>query len=85
MANLLQNNKRCNHKYLSLLQFNNEARIALMINTNKYLIAALVLTVLLLILRKCNQIMKLNIKASGYFVAPGVFAILIVPGVTKML
>ncbi|MBN1183965.1 MAG: hypothetical protein JXB49_16855 [Bacteroidales bacterium] len=55
-----------------------EARIASMLDTNKYLIATIVLTILGLILWKCNRIMKLNIKALGYFTVLGVFAILII-------
>jgi hypothetical protein len=62
-----------------------EARIASMLDTNKYLFAAIVLTILGLILWKINRIMKLNTKAVGYFTVLGVFAILIVIGVNELI
>ncbi|GAB6283658.1 MAG: hypothetical protein STSR0008_24440 [Ignavibacterium sp.] len=61
-----------------------EARIASMLDTNTYLIAAIVLTILFLILWKNNRIMELNMKAVGYFTVLGVFAILIVIGVNEI-
>ncbi|OIQ92874.1 hypothetical protein GALL_251690 [mine drainage metagenome] len=67
------------------IDLQDEARIASLTGTNKYLIAALVLAVLFLILWRCNRIMKLNLKASGYFVVLGVFAILIVIAVNKIV
>jgi magnesium-transporting ATPase (P-type) len=67
------------------INLQDEARIATMLNWNKYLIAAIVLTMLFLILWKSNRIMKLNKKAVGYFTVLGVFAILLVIGVNKFL
>ena len=67
------------------INLQDEARIASMLEINKYLIAATVLTILFLILWKCNQIMKLNLKALGYFFVLGVFAVLIVIGVNELL
>ena len=61
-----------------------EARIASMLDMNKYIIAAIVLTILFLILWRCNRIMKLNTKAVGYFTVLGTFAILIVIGVNEL-
>ena len=63
------------------LNLQDEARIAAMLDWNKYLVAAIVLTILFLILWRSNRIMKLNKKAIGYFTFLGVFAILIVIGV----
>jgi hypothetical protein len=67
------------------INLQDEARIATMLNWNKYFMAAIVLTILFLILWKSNQIMKLNKKAIGYFVVLGVFAMLIVIGVNELM
>jgi len=67
------------------INLQDEARIASMVYTNKYLVAGIVLTILILILWKSNRIMKLNMKAIGYFTVLGVFAILIVIGVNGLL
>lgn len=66
------------------INLQDEARIASMLDCNKYLVAAIVLTILLLILWKSNRIMALNMKAVGYFTVLGVFAILIVIGVNGL-
>jgi len=67
------------------IDLQDEAGIASMLDTNKYIIAAIVLTILFLILWRCNRIMKLNTKAVGYFTVLGVFAILIVIGVNELI
>lgn len=67
------------------IDLQDEARIASLTNTNKYLVAAIVLAILFLILWRCNRIMKLNLKASSYFLVLGVFAILIVIEADKIL
>jgi hypothetical protein len=67
------------------INLQDEARIASMMDINKYLVAAIILTTLFLILWKCNRIMKLNIKAVGYFFVLGVYAILIVLGTNGIL
>ncbi|MEI6695646.1 MAG: hypothetical protein WCO13_06235 [Bacteroidota bacterium] len=67
------------------IDLQDEAGIAILLNTNKYLIAAIVLTILFLILWKCNRIMKLNTKAVGYFTVLGTFAILIVIGANEII
>jgi len=67
------------------IDLQDEAGIASMLDTNKYFIAAIVLTILFLILWRCNRIMKLNTKAVGYFTVLGVFAILIVIGVNELI
>jgi hypothetical protein len=43
-----------------------------------------VLTILAAILWKCNRIMRLDMKAIGYFTVLGVFVILIVIGINKL-
>ena len=67
------------------INLQDEARIAVMLNCNKYLVASIVLTILFLILLKSNRIMKLNKKAIGYFTVLGVIAILIVIGVNELI
>jgi hypothetical protein len=67
------------------INLQDEARIASMLNINKYLIVALVLTTLLLILWRCNRIIKLNMKGLGYFIVLGVFAVLVVIAVNELI
>jgi hypothetical protein len=67
------------------INLQDEARIASMLGTNKYIIAAIVLTILFLILWRCNRIMNLNMKAVGYFAVLGTFAILTVIGVNELI
>jgi len=67
------------------LNLQDEARIASMLDMNKYLIAGIVLMILFLILWRCNRIMKLNMKTIGYFTVLGTFAILIVIGVIELI
>ncbi|NMH88694.1 hypothetical protein [Flavivirga algicola] len=62
-----------------------EARISLMLNVNKYLIATIVLSILLLIIWKCNRIMKLNFKAVGYFITLSTLVILLVIVVINLI
>ncbi len=62
-----------------------EARISSMLNTDKYLIAMIVLLVLFLIIWRCNRIMNLNIKAVGYFMTLSTLAILLVIGVNSFI
>jgi hypothetical protein len=67
------------------INLQDEARIAAMLDWNKYLVAAIVLTILFLILWRSNRIMKLSRKSLGYFAVLGVFAILIVIGVNELI
>ncbi len=67
------------------INLQDEARISLMLGLNKYLIPAIVLSILLLILWRCNQIMKFNLKTTGYYAVLGVFAIQIVIGVNELM
>jgi hypothetical protein len=67
------------------ISLQDEARIATMLDTNKYLIAMIVLIILFLIIWRCNRIMRLNMKAVGYFTVLGTFAILIVIGVNQLI
>ena len=67
------------------IDLQDEARIAAMLDLNKYIVAAIVLTILFLILWRSNRIMKLNNKSIGYFAVLGVFAILIVIGLNDLI
>jgi len=67
------------------INLQDEARIAFMLGINKYFIAATVLIILFLILWKCNKIMKINLKALGYYLVLGVFAVLIVIGFNELI
>ncbi|HAM98443.1 MAG TPA: hypothetical protein DCQ26_07505 [Marinilabiliales bacterium] len=67
------------------IDLQDEARIASMLGTDKYIIAAAVLTILFLVLWRCSRIMNLNTKAVGYFAVLGTFAILIVIGVNELV
>lgn len=62
-----------------------EARIAFMMDINKYLVAAFVLAILALILWRAMRLMKLELKALGYFVILGVYSVLIVIGINTYL
>ncbi|MBI5370743.1 MAG: hypothetical protein HZA79_01825 [Sphingobacteriales bacterium] len=62
-----------------------EARIASMLDIHKYLVVSIIATILLLILWKSTRIMKLDMKAVGYFTVLGVYAILIVIGINGLL
>jgi len=67
------------------INLQDEARIALMLDTNKYFITAIVLTILFLILWRCNRILRLNMKAVGYFTVLGTLTILIVIGTNELI
>lgn len=67
------------------INLQDEARIAAMLDLNKYILSAIVLTILFLILWRSNRIMKLSMKSLGYFAVLGVFAILIVIGVNELI
>lgn len=67
------------------INLQDEARIAAMLDWNKYLVAAIVIAILFLILWRINRIMKLKLKAVGYFTVLGVFMILIVIVVNKLI
>jgi hypothetical protein len=67
------------------IDLQDEARIAFMLDMNKYLISIIVMSILFLILWRCNRIMKLNLKAVGYFTVLGTIAILIVIGVNQLI
>lgn len=62
-----------------------EARIAFMMDVNKYLVAAFVLAILTLILWRAMWLMKLEMKALGYFVILGIYSVLIVIGINAYL
>lgn len=67
------------------INLQDEARIASMLNINKYIVSAILLTILFMILWRCNRIMNLKIKSVGYFTVIGVFAMLIVIGTNKLI
>lgn len=62
-----------------------EAKIAALLDWNKYLVAAIVLTILFTILWRSHRMMKLNMKATGYYTVLSVGSILIVLGVNEFL
>lgn len=62
-----------------------EARISSMLNVNENLIAMIVILILFVILWKSNRIMKLNMKAVGYFTTLSTFAILLVIVVNELI
>ncbi len=66
------------------IDLQDEARIAALLNWNKYFVAAIVLTILFLILWRSSRMMKLSMKAIGYFTILSVFAILIIIGVNEL-
>ncbi|NOU46808.1 MAG: hypothetical protein HOO86_07075 [Bacteroidales bacterium] len=67
------------------INLQDESGIATMLDANKYLVAMIVLLILFLIIWRCNRIMRLNMKAVGYFTVLGTFAILIVIGVNQLI
>lgn len=67
------------------IDLQDEARIAFLLDTNKYLIASVVLSLLFLILWRCNRLMNLNTKAVGYFTVLGTLAILVVIGLNAFI
>jgi hypothetical protein len=67
------------------INLQDEARIASLMDANKYVVAAIVITILVLILWRCNRIMNLNMKAVGYFTVLGTLAILMVIGVNALI
>ncbi|MFT3844209.1 MAG: hypothetical protein QM725_04090 [Lacibacter sp.] len=60
------------------ISLQDEARIAGMLGVNQYFTAALVLAILFLITWQSTRLMKLNMKAVGYFTVLSTFAILLV-------
>ncbi|NOU61384.1 hypothetical protein [Marinifilum caeruleilacunae] len=67
------------------LQLQDEGRIASMLGTNKYLIAAIVLMILFSILWKASRTLKLSGKAIGYYSVLSVIAILSVIGTYQLI
>ncbi len=67
------------------IKLQDESRIASMLDTNEYLIVMMVLIILFIITWRCSHILKLNMKAIGYFLVLGTFAILIVIGVNQLM
>ena len=67
------------------ISLQDEARIASMLDMNKYLTVAIVLTILFLILWICQRILKLNMKALGYFTVLGILSVLIVISVNSII
>lgn len=62
-----------------------EARISSMLGVNTYLTAMIVLLILFLILWRSNLMMKLNLKAVGYFTACCTFVNLMVIGLNHVI
>lgn len=62
-----------------------EARIAAMLDTGTYTVALIVVLVLLLIVWRSSYLLKLNLKAVGYYTTLSTLSILLVIGATKLL
>ncbi len=67
------------------IDLQDEARIASMLNVNKYLVSFLVLFVLVIILWRSSRTMKLDMKAIGYYTIFGTLAILVVIGTNEWI
>lgn len=67
------------------IDLQDEARIAVMLDTNKYFISAVVLIVLFLILWKSSTIRKVNWKGISYFYILGTLATLLVLAVNNLI
>ena len=62
-----------------------EAYISAMLNIGAYTIAAIVLLILFIIVWRSSDILKLNLKAIGYFTVLSVISILIVIATDKLI
>ena len=62
-----------------------EAHISAMLNIGTYTFAAIVLVILFIIVWRSSAILKLNLKAAGYFTVLGVISILIVIATDKLI
>ena len=62
-----------------------EARIASMLDINIYTVAIIVLLVLFLIVWRSSYLLKLNLKAIGYFTILSTLSILLVIGVNELI
>lgn len=62
-----------------------EAYISAMLNIGAYTFAAIVLLILFIIVWRSSAILKLNLKAVGYFTVLGVISILIVIATDKLI
>ncbi len=62
-----------------------EARIASQLDVNNYLIAVIVLLILFIIVWRASRIIKLNMKAIGYFITLSTLAILLVIGINNII
>lgn len=67
------------------IDLQDEARIASALGANKYCVAAIVMALLFLVLWWCTRMMKLKMKAVGYFAVLGTTAMLIVIGVNGLI
>jgi len=62
-----------------------EVRIAAMLDINKYTVAIIVVMVLFLALWRGSYLLKLNLKAIGYYTTLSTLSILMVIGINKLL
>ena len=62
-----------------------EAKISAILNTGTYTVAAIVLVILFLIIWRSSYLLKLNIKAVGYFTVLSVISSLLVIGTDKLM
>jgi hypothetical protein len=61
-----------------------EARISSILNIGTYSIAVIVLLILFLIVLRSSHLLKLNMKAAGYYTVLGTLSILLVIGVNEL-
>ena len=62
-----------------------EAKISVILNIGAYTVAAIVLLILLLIVWRSSHLLKLNLKAIGYFTVLSVISSLVVIGTDKLI
>lgn len=67
------------------INLQDEANIASHLGVSKYWVAGIVLSILFTILWKSNKIMKVNLKAIGYYTVLSVIAVLIVIGFNELM
>jgi len=67
------------------ISLQDEARIASMLRVNEYLIALVVLLILFVIIWRSSRVMKLDLKAIGYFIVLATLAILLVIGLNGLI
>ena len=67
------------------ISLQDESGISSLLHLNQYLIALIVLLILFILLWRSSRIMNLNLKAIGYFITFGTFAMLMVIGLNALI